>query len=205
MFIPFWVLVIGAVVLYYWYKSIKEVKKDSVEYFEKMAEYFKESIFKLEHFDSPRFVDIQDAYDAMEINYLRLKQRNLSNPEKALELSRDWERYAESLSELKSAGVYLDVDMGDNAYDNFQESAKEPSIIKEEVEKKFKSLLGKDFHKIPPNYDDRRKKAGKEDGLFNLKEDWKLFYPDSDNFRRMIDLREKSGKEYEEEKKKSKN
>ena len=196
MYIPIWIFIIALVAYYFWSKSRQEVQQgNTVEHFEERAWRFKKNLMEFAHFDSPRIIDLQDRHDIMEANYLRLKQRYLSQEEKRLEIARDWTKYVEALNDLKHARIILDVDMSDNAFDNLIESSKEPHIITEEVEKKFKSLLGKDFHKLLPDYDERKKKAGKEDEMFmGLKEDWKL-YQDSPNYHRMIEYREKEKKE----------
>ena len=196
MYIPIWIFIIGVVVYYFWSKSKQEAQRtNTVEYFEEVAWRFKKSLMEFAHFDSPRIIDLQDKHDVMEANYLRLKQRYLNQEEKRLEIARDWAKYVEALCDLKHARIILDVDMSDNAFDNLIESSKESHIITEEVEKKFKSLLGKDFHKLPLDYDERRKKAGKEDELLpSLEEDWKLYY-DSPNYHRMAEYREKEKNE----------
>lgn len=190
MFIPIWIL-IAVAVYYFWSKSKQEPQQaNNVEQFEEYANHYEQRLMDLAHFDSPRIIDLQDKYVIMEINYLRLKQRYLSQEEKRLEIAKDWAKYVEALYELKHARVMLDVDWGDNAYENFSEASKEPYIITEEVEKKFKSLLGKDFKKLLPDYDERKKKAGKEDKLFLGKdEDWKM-YQDSPSYHKMLELRE---------------
>ena len=195
MYIPIWIIVVAVVAYYFWSKSKQEQgQANTVERCEEIVYHHKQSLMEFAHFDSPRIIDLQDKYDVMEANYLRLKQRYLSNEEKKLEISRDWTRYAEALYELKHARVMLDVDMSDSAFDNFTESSKEPYIISEEVEKKFKSLLGKDFQKLPLDYDERRKKAGRKDELLpSLKKDWEL-YQDSPNYYRMVEYREKEKK-----------
>lgn len=196
MYIPIWIIVVAVVAYYFWSKSKQEQRQaNTVEHCEDIVYHYKQSLMEFAHFDSPRIIDLQDKYDVMEANYLRLKQRYLSNEGKKLEIARDWARYAEALYELKHARVMLDVDMSDSAYDNFAESSKEPHIISEEVEKKFKSLLGKDFHKLPLDYDDRKKKAGRKDEILSsLKKDWGL-YQDSPNYHRMVEYREKEKKE----------
>lgn len=196
MYIPIWIIVAAVVAYYFWSKSKQEQRQDNtVGRCEEVVYHYKQSLMEFAHFDSPRIIDLQDKYDVMEANYLRLKQRYLSNEEKKLEVARDWARYVESLDELRHARVMLDVDWSDKAYENFADRAKEPGIITEEVENKFKSLLGKDFYKLPLDYDERRKKAGKEDELLpSLKEDWKLYH-DSPNYLRMVEYREKEKKE----------
>jgi len=74
-------------------EEVKDVvgKQDSVEDIEKNVRFRKEKmIFSLAHFDSPHFIDVQDAFDAMEINYLRLKQRFVHTSKKVLEIAKDW-------------------------------------------------------------------------------------------------------------------
>lgn len=196
MYIPVWLIVIAVVIYYFWSKSKQSQQEaNSVERFEQIADHYKNSLLEFAHFDSPRIIDLQDKYGVMEANYMKLKQRNLSNEEKKLELARDWARYVEALYELKSARIMLDVDMSDNAFDNFEENSKEPYIISEEVEGKFKALLGKDFYKLPLDFDERKKKAGRKDQFFSkLEEDWEL-YQDSPNYHRMIEYRAKQKKE----------
>jgi len=198
MYIPIWIFIIAVTVYYFWSKSKQEVQQaNTVEHFEEVVWRFKKSLMEFAHFDSPRIIDLQDRHEVMEVNYLRLKQRYLNQEEKRIEIARDWAKYVEALSDLKHARIILDVDMSDNAFDNLIESSKEPHIITEEVEKKFKSLLGKDFYKLLLDYDERKKKAGKEDELFiGLEEDWKL-YQDSPNYHRMVEYREKEKKEKE--------
>lgn len=196
MYILIWIIVIAIIIYYFWSKSKQgQQQANTVEYFEQVADNYKNNLLEFAHFDSPRIIDLQDRHGVMEANYLRLKQRNLSNEEKKLEIARDWASYVEALYHLKSARVILDVDMSDEAFENFAENSKEPSIISDEVEKKFKSLLGKDFYKLPLDFDERKKKAGKADTYFSkLEEDW-LLYQDSPNYHRMVEYRAKKKKE----------
>jgi len=161
MYIPIWVLIIVIVIIYFVYG--KKSKKITVEVIETQIPHLKERIFSLERFDSPHFLDVQNAFDAMEVNYLRLKQRNIHLPEKVLEIAEDWKRYVESLGDLKYARVMLDVDLNEGAWDRAEENMKEPSIVKIEIEKKFKSLLGEDWQKIPPDYFKRIENMKKSD------------------------------------------
>lgn len=197
MYIPMWLIVIIAVVVYLIYRSKRkddnagflEKSTTTVEDIEGDIRYLKESLFLLEHFDSPHFIDVQDAFDAMEVNYLRLKQRFSHDAGKVLEIAKDWYRYVDSLKELKDARIMLDVAWSDDDTDNFLESSKEPTIIKQEVEKKFKSLLGKDWQDIPLDYFKRMETMKKPDkktkARFNLENDWKYYYLGSDNLRKL--------------------
>lgn len=209
MYIPFWLIVIAVIVFFWWNNSKSKQKNaqenedvdaitaagDSLEHLEHIAQTYKKSLLELAHFDSPRIIDLQDKFVVMETNYFRVKQRFLSDDVKKLELARDWARYVEALNDLKTARILLDVDMSDEAFDHFEENSKEPWIITDEVEKKFKELLGKDFQKLLPDFDERKKKAGKENSFFSkLEEDW-LLYQDSPSYHRMKELRAKVKKE----------
>lgn len=201
MYIPTWVIiVIVAVILLIWKSKKKFERPASVESIENSVQFLKERIFELEHFDSPHFIDYQDAFDAMEINYLRLKQRFSHTPEKVLEIAKDWWTYVEALGNLKHARVMLDVDMEDDSWERAGESMKGPSIIREEIEKKFKSLLTGDWQKIPLDYLKREETMGKsESAKKGLGDDWKYYYRDSAN---LIKLEEKRQKEKIEKEKK---
>jgi hypothetical protein len=206
MYIPTWLIIIAAIVIFFIWKSKKKFERPaSVEDIEKSVQFLKERIFELEHLDSPHFIDYQDAFDTMEINYLRLKQRFSHSSEKVLEIAKDWWKYVEALGDLKHARVMLDVDMDDNAWDNAGERMKEPSIIREEVENKFKSLLGKDFQEIPPDYFKRMDTMGKSDSAKKgLGDDWKFYYRDSGNLIKLMEKRKKSDAEWEAKKKEAK-
>lgn len=206
MYIPTWLIIIGAIVIFFIWKSKKKFERPaSVEGIEKSIQFLKERIFELEHIDSPHFIDYQDAFDVMEVNYLRLKQRFSHTPDKVLEIARDWWKYVEALSDLKHARVMLDVDMSDNSWDNAGERMKEPSIVREEVEKKFKSLLGDDFQELSPDYFKRMETMGKSDSAKKgLGDDWKFYYRDSGNLFKLQEKRQKSEKEWAEKKAKEK-
>lgn len=202
MYIPIWLIIIVAIVIFFiWKLKKKNAHPASVEDIEKSVQFLRETIFELAHLDSPHFIDYQDAFDTMEINYLRLKQRFSHTPEKVLEIAKDWWKYVEALGDLKHAIVMLDVAMSDSAWENVEERIKEPSIIREEIEKKFKSLLSKDWQEIPPNYFKRMKTMGKSESAKNgLGDDWKFYYRDSANLFKLQEKRQKREKEWEEEK-----
>lgn len=199
MYIPTWLIILVLIIIFLIYRSRKKI---SVENIEKAVSSLKTNIFAFEHFDTPHFIDVQDAYDAMEVNYFRLKQRFSHNPEKVLEIASDWLRYVTSLYALKRARIMLDVDMSDNAVDNLIEDSKEPSIIKDEVEKKFKTFLEKDWQDIPPDYFQRMKtmkKPSKKILAHYGFTEWKYYYQNSSN---LIRLEEKRSKDKEEKEKK---
>lgn len=201
MYIPTWLIIIAAIIVFYIYKSRKSGNNISVENIEASVSSQKKELFSLVHFDSPHFIDVQDAFDAMEINYLRLKQRLSHTPEKQLEIAKDWYRYVEALGNLKHARIMLDVDWDDGAWDRADENMKEPSIVKDEVEKKFKSLLDKDWQNIPLDYFKRmetmKKPDKKTEDHYEIGGSWKYYYQNSAN---LIRIEEKRMKEKEDKK-----
>jgi len=208
-----WLIIIGVII---WFYNSRNKTGDSnisdlpsnVENAERGAYFWKQQLFELVHFDSPHFVDYQNAFDAMEINYLRLKQRFSNDSEKVLGIARDWCKYAEALNNLKYARAMLDVDWADGAFDRLEEKMKEPSIIKDEVEKKFKSLLGADWQELPPDYFKRKEtmKEPTEEIRKNLgiANEWKYYYQDSPNLWKLNEKREKHDREWKEKKEKEK-
>lgn len=206
MYVPAWLIaVIVGIGIYYYLSQKKEIEgPTTVEDIKKEIVYLKERIFSFEHFDSPHFIDVQNAFDAMEINYLRLKQRFIHTPEKVLEIAKDWYRYVDALRELKNARIMLDVDWTDDAFDNLRESSKEPSVVKEEIEKKFKSLLGESWQEVPPDYfqrmDTMKEPTKKELTKFKIEDDWKYYYRDSENLYRLEQKRREKKKTEEESK-----
>lgn len=203
MYIPTWLIIVVAVIAYLIYKSSSKNKvlgyPENIEFIEEKTAYLKGRIFELAHFDSPHFIDCQDAYDMMEINYMRLKQRYSTNPDKILEIAKDWYGYVVALGDLKHARVMLDVDMEDGAFDRLEESLKEPSVIKDEVEKKYKSLLGDDFQAIPPDYFKRMETMGEPDkktkDSYGIGDVWKYYYQNSSNLFKLVEQRAKKEKE----------
>lgn len=197
MYIPDWLIIaaiiIGIVVIFRYKKGIL-AKIETIEDVERRVPYFKDEIFALEHFDSPHFIDLQDSFDAMEINYFRLKQRLFHDQKKVLEVAKDWLNYVDSLSRIKHGRMILDVDWSENAWDKAEQRLKEPSIIKDEIEKKFKELLKQDWQSIPPDFFKReetmKKPILKKGELFV---DWKYYYKGSKNLINL--LTEKAEKE----------
>jgi len=214
MYISDWIIVIGIIIVIWFYNSKRGVgtkRPATIEDIENDIRFIKKSkIFSLEPFDSPHFIDVQDAFDVMEINYLRLKQKFFHTPEKALEIALDWHKYVESLAKLKFARTALNFDLSDKAYDKFDERVKEPSIIKEEIEKKFKSLLGEDWNKIPPDFFERRETMKKPDketkAKLGIANEWRYYYRGLENFSENLydwdRRREKEKEEREAEKQK---
>lgn len=154
MYFPVWLIIAVAVVVYFIYKSKHKNGSgyQNVEALEESVGRLKSMLFSEEHFKSPHFTDLQNTFDVMEANYFRLKQRLFHTPEKVLQVAKDWQNYVDALVKLKMVRVLLDVDSSDKAFDNATERSKEPSIVKDELEKKFRSMLGDDWQQIPPDF-----------------------------------------------------
>jgi len=196
MYIPTWLIILGIIVIYWIIKNSKFEtvnKPENMEDIEAKTDYFKDDIFRLEHFTSPHFIDLQNDYTVMEVNYLRLKERYSNTPDKLLEITKDWLKYVLALGEIKSARLILDVDFSENAYENFNENTKQPTITKEEVEKKYKTLLNNDWQKLLPNYFERIKKTKpeirkKHESLGSPPNYWKTLYIGDNNLAKMEKL-----------------
>lgn len=100
-----------------------------------------------------------EDFKIMERHYFRLKQRFSSDYKKKLEIAKDWQKYTNTISDIESANVVLDVDDSNNAYENYDENTREAFIVKDEIEKKFKSLLGNDWEEL---YSEKLKRAFQE-------------------------------------------
>lgn len=192
MYIPVWLLITVVVIILFYPRKKKDLSKElnNVESIEEYIGNRKDTLFELAHFDSPHFIDYQNYFDVMEANFMRLKHRFSDDKEKLLNITKNWQSYVDALNDLKTARVLLDVDLSENAWDNASEAMKEPEIIKEEIEKKFKEMLGKDWIKLPLDYFQRQEKYPKlkekqekiEMSLENITEGWKIFYKDDKNF-----------------------
>lgn len=188
-----WLIIIGAVFVYLWYKnqnnSGERGDTNNIGELERIASYDKSRLLNLEHFDSPHFIDLLNDSDVMEVNYMRLKQRYIHDKVKSLEIAKDWQKYVEALDDLKLARTILDV----GEVDDFIEDSKEPSIIKEEIEKRFKTLLGKEWQKLMPDYFERTKKANeamkKEADRIDVHNAWRVLYLGESNLEKMEKLR----------------
>ena len=104
-------------------------------------------------FSAPHFTDLEEAFDVMETNYFRLKQRSSHNHENLNKTQVDWYKYTESLKLIKYGRIVLDLDKStgktENLFDNFNKMSKEAFVVKDEIEKEFKSLLLDDYREIP--------------------------------------------------------
>jgi hypothetical protein len=188
MYIPLWVIIVAAAAVYLLLSARRSgSESSSLSRIERDVTRLKANIFSDAHFESPHFIDLQDSFDSMEVNYLRLKQQFSHDDQKSLEIARDWKKYVASLFDLRSARILLDVDMGDDALESAEERFKEPSIIKEEVEKKFKTLLGDAWCSPPPDYFERMETMAAPEtgtGLRGSRDSWRYYYAGSENLRR---------------------
>jgi hypothetical protein len=88
------------------------------------------------------------VFDTMESNYFRLKERFSDDKKKLREIAKNWHKYVLTLWDISFARVLED--------ENFTETTKESQIIKDEIEKKFKALLGNEWQ--DPDLDSKKKK-----------------------------------------------
>lgn len=153
MYIPIWLIVIGVVVYFLWFRKKSSVSDDepsTVEEMWRQAEYSMKGVIEkspltgLEEIDS--FKDERDMVEAMEKDAIRLRERFKHDPVKQKEIARDWMDFAKAVQEVKSARELLDVDWEDGASDRFDEDVKESYAVIHEVTKRVENELGKESH-----------------------------------------------------------
>ena len=155
MYIPTWLIIIAAILIFFIWKSKKKgVDSDgeptTVEEMWQSAEFSmgrvmeKSPLSGLEEIGS--FKDEREMVKAMETDAIRLRERYKHNPEKQKQIARDWMNYARAVQEIKFAREMLDVDWEDGAYDRFDESTKESYAVIHEVAKRIEDELGKESH-----------------------------------------------------------
>jgi len=190
-------IILALIVIYLVYSIINngtpKTRAVTIEEIEDRVHKIKKWLFELEPlFDDPSFIDYQNFYETMEVNYLRIKQRVIHVPGKPLEFALDWLRYVGALHDLRNARVMLDVSSSSTAWEDAEEDTKEPSIIKEEVERKFEKILEKDWLKLPPNYFERQKRMKEPSKEIKKKmgfKIWQYYYEGEKNLDRMLKLR----------------
>ena len=129
MDILWWIIIVG-IVIYIGYKVYNSLYP-SIEDIEKKVNYAKK------HASFMNNIYWEYAFETMESNYFRLKERLSNNKKKSREIAKDWHKYVLTLWDI-SFELLLENE-------NFEKDTKEPQIIKDEIEKKFKELLGKDW------------------------------------------------------------
>ena len=76
-----------------------------------------------------------------EDKYIRLKEKYKFDQNMLLKLAIDWRDYNLNMHGKVMEWKQLGVNMGKNAYEEFEEGAREHQLVIEEIEKRFKSLL----------------------------------------------------------------
>lgn len=179
MYIPIWLIIVGVVVYFIWFRKKNSVSDDEPSTVEEMwnsAEYSMKRVIEksplsgLEEIGS--FDDEREMVKAMENDAIRLRERYKHDPVKQKQIARDWMDYAKAVQEVKSAREMLDVDWEDGAYDRHDESTKEAYAVIREVGKRVEDELGKESH-IKYVHDKMKKKAEAVNEVFAEKEEKK--------------------------------
>lgn len=123
----------------YFDEGVGKEKKTISEYTERMKK--KEPVFLEDELIKKAESRLKYLEGVQEM-YLRLKERNKQGTKnEKLILLQDWFDYTCALRDVNSAFEMLGYDSSENAWDNYDSRAKEPSIKMEEIEKRFKVLL----------------------------------------------------------------
>lgn len=100
-------------------------------------------------FEHSGFEDLQQTFQAMEVNYQKLSQSQAQNPNALVQLKADWAEYAHALARIKAGLIYVAEDVNDQFEGNFQKLAQESLDKALEIENKFKNQLGDSFEPVP--------------------------------------------------------
>lgn len=76
-----------------------------------------------------------------EDKYIRLKEKYKFNQNMLLKLAIDWRDYNLNMNGMVMKWGKLGVNLGENAYEEYDEGIREHQLIIEEIEKRFDSLL----------------------------------------------------------------
>lgn len=149
MFIPTWVLIIAIIVAFFYLKNKKgknnsEEDNISPEGNWQGAERYKELVLEKSPLLEGFLEDEKDMVKSMEMDMIILRERYKYDKAKQAEVAQDWYDFAKAVYNVKSSSERLDVDMEDNAFDNFLERTKEPHAIIQEVIKRVENLLGEE-------------------------------------------------------------
>ncbi len=161
MYIPFWLIVIAFIAwMYFRNKKRNSDSGDqltSVEGMWKQAEWNKGRVLEKSLNLEEYLQDERDMVNAMERDAIRLRERFKHDPVKQKEIAKDWMDYSYAVSRVKFAREMLDVDMGDDAYDSFEERVKEPYLAIQEISKRVEGILGDESSSKVVNDNLRRK------------------------------------------------
>ncbi|MFA7717548.1 MAG: hypothetical protein WC875_02440 [Candidatus Absconditabacterales bacterium] len=135
-----WIIIVG-IIIYLGYKGYNALYP-SIEDIEKKVDYAKKNGSFMNNIYG------KHVFDTMESNYFRLKERFSDDKKKLREIAKNWHKYVLTLWDISFARVLED--------ENFTETTKESQIIKDEIEKKFKALLGNEWQ--DPDLDSKKKK-----------------------------------------------
>lgn len=148
MYISPWLIVIILIALYIFYLKVKNTKSDieSAEQIWESANYYKERVFEKSPTIEDYLNDEREMLKVMEIDMMKLRERFKHDPLKQSEYIKDWLDFAKSVKEIKFAREMLDVDWEDNAFDTFEDRAKNAYSVIHEVAKRVMAELGEESH-----------------------------------------------------------
>ena len=129
---------------YEYFTEIFEDSKKTIKDYEEKLEKGEKSILGEGH--NERIIkntkEYLDKLSKSEEMFLRLKEKyKHKNAKDRVSIYEDWFDYCMALKNVKFAGKMLDYDFEENSGDRYDDSVKEPFIMMEEIEKRFKKLL----------------------------------------------------------------
>lgn len=141
MYIPVWLLILLAILGYFYYKHNNP--KSKTKRLENVSKFIYSRIAA-----SSKTPEIEGALQRTEKMYITLRNHFNSDWGMQLELVRDWCDYCDAIRKFQSAREIYSAIIENGATETYMESTKLTLIKKEEIETKFKTLL-KNFRQEP--------------------------------------------------------
>lgn len=149
MYIPIWIIVIGAVAYFIW-KSRKPKINSKAEALELIQEDIdKREMLLKEKIKSSHLKDYMQMettlFDCGRKNFLRLKERFKHDDVKLGQVIKDWIYYMEAISDMVYESEMLDVATSNEDADEHRNMQDELAVKIKEIDKRSKELLGADY------------------------------------------------------------
>lgn len=153
MYIPIWLIIVGIIVYFIWFRKKPSISRDEPSTAEEMwnsGEYSMKRVMEksplsgLEEIGS--FDDEREMVKAMANDAIRLRERYMHDPVKQKQIARDWMNYANAVEDVKLATEMSYTDWEDSPYDHYNEKIKEAYTVIREIGKRVENELSKESH-----------------------------------------------------------
>jgi len=147
MEIILWIILIGVITWFLFYRRKLMPHEIQNLISERIASITDETRVRLENSHLKDYLDYEKHFFlTMEENYLRLAERFRHDKIKQAQITKDWISYNEIINGLIHEREMLDVSTSDENAENSDQETKKLQIKRQEIETRFKELLGKQFN-----------------------------------------------------------